>query len=100
LLGASAARSPNNKSWNQNARLSFSCERPGARRVFEPDIGFLSWCVMSEIDYGKEIRQAGVEQRESASFYYRCPVCGDLIDWRDLDALVLHVGPLPHPVEQ
>jgi len=54
---------------------------------------------MSAIDYSNNIETNKGEQPESASFYYRCPVCGDSIDWRDLDALVLHVGPLPHPAE-
>jgi hypothetical protein len=56
---------------------------------------------MTELDYRKEIARREPEpEPDSAAFYYRCPVCGDSIDWRDLDALLLHIGPLPHPVEQ
>jgi hypothetical protein len=55
--------------------------------------------VMTEVVYSKEVLPQETEHPDSAAFYYRCPVCGEQIDWRDLDALVLHVGPLPHPVE-
>jgi hypothetical protein len=32
-------------------------------------------------------------------YFARCDICGQIVDLRDLGAVLDHNGPLPHPVE-
>jgi hypothetical protein len=34
---------------------------------------------------------------EEAEHFMQCPVCGGLIDLRDLAIVMAHLAPLPHP---
>ena len=41
----------------------------------------------------------GRNPKDEAEHFMRCPVCGGLIDCRDLAQAIEHTGPLPHPKE-
>jgi hypothetical protein len=45
---------------------------------------------------GDSVTDKPVEGAEPDSFM-ACPACGGVIDLRDLDSVLAHLAPLPHP---